>query len=95
MGVTELAARPAGGGTRDGEPDASRQGVLERAEDVADRWQTIVSITAEHRAAVDRWLAKGAEAWRQALEPLSPAERRTFIDTFRAYEQGLAEENGG
>jgi DNA-binding MarR family transcriptional regulator len=69
--------------------DLSRQGILDRREDEADRRRTIVSIAAEHRAAIDDWLAAGAAAWRQALRPLSPAERRLVLDTLRRYEEAV------
>lgn len=67
--------------------DLNRQGILDRREDTADRRRIIVSIAARHRAAIDDWLAVGATAWRHALRPLSPAERRTFLDTLRRYEE--------
>src|SRR5262245_39101261 len=56
--------------------ELSRQGVLERREDETDRRRTIVSIAGEHRPAVDAWLSHGATAWRTALEPLDPDQRR-------------------
>lgn len=90
--VSELAARlevaPATVSLMVG--DLSRQGVLVRREDEADRRRTIVSISEEHRAAIEGWLAKGAQAWRKALEPLTPAERRTFIETLRTYEREVS-----
>lgn len=67
--------------------DLSRQGILDRREDEHDRRRTIVSIAADHRPAIDDWLAVGARAGRHALSPLSPAERRTFLDTLRRYEE--------
>jgi DNA-binding MarR family transcriptional regulator len=92
MSVNELAARlevvPATVSLMVGELSRSR--VVERREDDADRRRTIVSIAAGHRASVDAWLARGADAWRKALEPLTPAERRTFVETFRTYERLLA-----
>ncbi|WP_219412568.1 MarR family winged helix-turn-helix transcriptional regulator [Pseudonocardia nigra] len=95
--VSELAARlevaPATVSLMVGE--LSRQGVLRRAEDDADRRRVIVSIADEHRAAVDGWLAKSGRAWRRVLEPLTPAERRMFVETFRAYERELAAPDEG
>ncbi|MFD9892940.1 MarR family winged helix-turn-helix transcriptional regulator [Amycolatopsis sp. NPDC059027] len=70
--------------------DLSRQGVLERTEDPADRRRTIVSIAEDKRCAVDAWLARGAHAWTRALTPLSPAERKLVIDTLLAYEQDVS-----
>jgi DNA-binding MarR family transcriptional regulator len=91
MSVNELADRleivPATASLMIG--DLSRQGVLERREDDADRRRTIVSIADDHRPAVEGWLAKGAEAWKKALQPLTPAQRRTFIETLHTYEREL------
>ncbi|WP_106979033.1 MarR family winged helix-turn-helix transcriptional regulator [Streptomyces griseus] len=71
--------------------DLAKKGILERHEDPADRRRKIVSITQERRAAIDGWIGRGAGAWRAALAPLGPAERRMFIDTLAAYEHGLAD----
>ncbi|WP_051717637.1 MarR family winged helix-turn-helix transcriptional regulator [Streptomyces sp. NRRL F-5727] len=71
--------------------DLAKKGVLERREDPADRRRKIVSIAEERRSAVDGWLGRSAGAWRAALAPLGPAERRMFIDTLAAYEHGLAD----
>ncbi|MQY02385.1 MarR family winged helix-turn-helix transcriptional regulator [Actinomadura macrotermitis] len=67
--------------------DLSRQGILERREDPADRRRTIVSIADARRPAIEGWLAQGAVAWRKALEPLTPGQRRMFLDTMAAYER--------
>ncbi|GAA3098162.1 MarR family winged helix-turn-helix transcriptional regulator [Streptosporangium carneum] len=97
MGVNELAARlevaPATVSLMVGE--LSRKGILSRREDEADRRRTIVSISEAHRPAIDGWLARGATAWRRALEPLTAAQRQMFIDTLKAYEEGLGEERDG
>ncbi|MCP2343025.1 MarR family winged helix-turn-helix transcriptional regulator [Actinomadura rupiterrae] len=69
--------------------DLSRQGILERREDPSDRRRTIVALAAEHHDGISRWLAKGADAWRVALEPLTPSERRAFIETIRRYEEAV------
>jgi DNA-binding MarR family transcriptional regulator len=91
MGVNQLAARlevvPATVSLMVGE--LSRRGVVERREDEADRRRTIVSIAEGRRAAVDAWLSGSAEAWRKALEPLTPEQRRMFVETFRTYERLL------
>ncbi|MFB6892871.1 MarR family winged helix-turn-helix transcriptional regulator [Kitasatospora sp. NPDC056327] len=72
--------------------DLSRQGVVERKGDPADRRRTIVAITEEPvtRAAIERWLANGAEAWRTAFDPLAPEERALFVRTIEAYEAGAS-----
>ncbi|MER6364388.1 MarR family winged helix-turn-helix transcriptional regulator [Kitasatospora sp. NPDC001527] len=69
--------------------DLSRQGVVERKADPADRRRTIVTITEEPdtRAAIEGWLANGAAAWRAAFAPLAPEERALFVRTIEAYEQ--------
>ncbi|NUT91374.1 MAG: winged helix-turn-helix transcriptional regulator [Saccharothrix sp.] len=71
--------------------ELSRKDVLERREDDQDRRRRIVSITDRMRPSVDAWLAKGAKAWRTALDPLTPAERTAFVATLKAYEQALDE----
>lgn len=75
--------------------ELSRKGVLERHEDENDRRRRIVSITEAHRPTISRWLARGAGAWRQVLTELSPAERALIVATLRAYEDVMAEEDGG
>ncbi|WAL63068.1 MarR family winged helix-turn-helix transcriptional regulator [Amycolatopsis cynarae] len=67
--------------------DLSRSGILERHEDEADRRRTIVSIAGRYRADVEAWLAHGARAWQKVLAPLTPEQRRMFIDTLEAYER--------
>ena len=71
--------------------EMAAKGVLTRREDEADRRRHIVVIASEHQAAIEQWLAPGARAWRRALEPLTPAERVTFITTLLAYEQAISE----
>lgn len=93
MTVNELAARlgvaPTTVSLLVGE--LSRKGVLERREDEADRRRRIISITDERRPAIDGWLARGARAWRQALEPLSTEQQAMFVQTLRTYETAMAE----
>ncbi|MGH2583282.1 MAG: MarR family transcriptional regulator [Dehalococcoidia bacterium] len=95
MTVNELAARleiaPTTVSLMVGE--LSRKGILERREDEADRRRRIVSIAGGKRPAIDAWLARGATAWRDALAPLTPEQRRTVVDTLRAYERGIAGEH--
>lgn len=71
--------------------ELSRKGVLRRREDEADRRRRIVALTDQQRPAIDGWLAQGATAWRAALEPLTPDQRQMFVDTLRAYEQGVSD----
>jgi DNA-binding MarR family transcriptional regulator len=96
LGVNELASRleiaPATVSLMVGE--LSRKGVVDRREDDADRRRTIVSVAEANRAAVDAWLAKGAKAWRKALEPLTYAQRQMFVETLRAYEREVSAEDG-
>jgi DNA-binding MarR family transcriptional regulator len=68
--------------------DLSRQGVVERHADPADRRRAIVSITStpDIRAAIEGWLANGARAWRKAFESLTDEERAIFVKTIRTYE---------
>jgi DNA-binding MarR family transcriptional regulator len=92
MGVNELASRlevaPTTVSLMVG--DLSRQGILDRREDDSDRRRTIVSLAEAHRSDIDDWLAAGARAWRIALEPLTPAQRRLVIDTLQTYERETA-----
>lgn len=69
--------------------DLARMGVLTRREDEADRRRRYVEISGEHVDAIEAWLAHGATAWREALAPLTSAQRRTVVDTMRAYENAL------
>lgn len=71
--------------------ELSRKGVLERREDDGDRRRRIVSLAEARRPAIEDWLAHGAAAWRTALAPLAPAQRRMFVDTLRAYERAVEE----
>ncbi|HEY4453880.1 MAG TPA: MarR family winged helix-turn-helix transcriptional regulator [Pseudonocardiaceae bacterium] len=73
--------------------DLSRKGVLVRREDEADRRRRIIDISAEHRPAIAQWLSPGAQAWQRALEPLTPAQRRMFVDTLLAYEAATTRES--
>lgn len=92
MTVNELAERlevaPATVSLMVGE--LSRKGILQRREDDADRRRRIVSITDDHRSAIDDWLAPGATAWQNALAPLTPEQRRMFVETLRTYERGVS-----
>ena len=92
LGVKELAARlevaPATVSLM--VADLSRQGVLERREDDADRRRTIVSIAPAHRQSVTDWLAAGGRAWQVVLEPLTPGERRLVVETLLAYEREVS-----
>ena len=71
--------------------DLSRKGVLERREDDADRRRRIVDISAPSRPAISQWLSPSARAWRRALIPLTPAERRTVVEALLAYERAFDE----
>lgn len=68
----------------------SRQGILERREDEADRRRRIIGIAADQQDAITSWLAPGAAAWRKALAPLTPGQRQTFVDTLLAYEAAIS-----
>jgi DNA-binding MarR family transcriptional regulator len=94
MSVNELAARlevaPTTVSLLIG--DLSRKGILERREDEADRRRRIVAISPDHEPAISAWLAPGAAAWRTALAPLTPDQRRMFVDTLLAYEAAVGGE---
>ncbi|MFC4503085.1 MULTISPECIES: MarR family winged helix-turn-helix transcriptional regulator [Streptomyces] len=72
--------------------DLSRQGILERREDDADRRRRIIGIAPAHQPAITSWLAPGAAAWRKALAPLTPDQRQTFVDTLLTYEAAVSGE---
>ncbi|MGV9263509.1 MarR family transcriptional regulator [Kitasatospora sp. NPDC003701] len=69
--------------------ELNRQGILERREDEADRRRRIVAIAPDQQPAIAGWLAPGAAAWRTALAPLTPEQRRMFVDTLLAYEAAV------
>jgi DNA-binding MarR family transcriptional regulator len=71
--------------------DLGRAGIVERREDPDDRRRRIVSITDAGRPAIEGWLGRGAAAWREALQPLTPAQRHLVVDTLRAYERAASE----
>lgn len=48
------------------------------------------SVADGHRRAVHDWLAQSAGAWRTALEPLTPGQRRLVVDTLAVYEREIA-----
>jgi DNA-binding MarR family transcriptional regulator len=91
MTVNELAARlqvaPTTVSLLVGE--LTRKGILERHEDRADRRRRIIGIAPDQRPAIAGWLAPGAAAWRTALAPLTPDQRRLFVDTLLAYESAV------
>ncbi|TNC27414.1 MarR family winged helix-turn-helix transcriptional regulator [Amycolatopsis alkalitolerans] len=74
--------------------DLSRKGVLVRREDEDDRRRRIIDISTESRPAISQWLSPGAQAWRHALEPLTPAQQRMFVDTLLAYEAAFTPDDG-
>jgi DNA-binding MarR family transcriptional regulator len=91
LGVNELSERlevtPATVSLMVGE--LSRKGILERQEDPADRRRAIISLADAHRPSIDAWLARGARAWRAALEPLTDEERALFVKTLKTYEEAI------
>jgi DNA-binding MarR family transcriptional regulator len=68
--------------------ELSAKGVLVRQDDPDDRRRKIIDISPDRRSAVSDWLSRGQVAWRRALGPLTPEQRRMFVETLRAYEQG-------
>jgi DNA-binding MarR family transcriptional regulator len=74
--------------------DLSRKGVLVRREDDTDRRRRIIDIGPASRPPISEWLSPGAHAWRTALAPLTPAQRRLVVDTLLAYEAAVAAATG-
>lgn len=66
--------------------ELAQKDVLHRRADEADRRRRIVDLTDDARPAVSQWLSPGAQAWRDALGPLTPEQRRVVVDTLLAYE---------
>jgi DNA-binding MarR family transcriptional regulator len=91
LGVNELAERlevtPATVSLMVSE--LTRKGILDRREDPADRRRAVITLSDRHRPAIDAWLARGARAWRTALEPLTDDQRSLFVETLKAYEDAL------
>jgi DNA-binding MarR family transcriptional regulator len=71
--------------------DLSRKGVLVRREDERDRRRRIIDLDEGSRPAIAEWLAPGGQAWHQVLEPLTPEQRRLFVDTLLAYEAAVTD----
>jgi DNA-binding MarR family transcriptional regulator len=67
-----------------------RKGVLRRHIDQSDRRRRIVDLDEDIRPAVSQWLSPGAQAWREAIGPLTPEQRRVVIDALLAYEAAMA-----
>ncbi|MET7363037.1 hypothetical protein ABZS76_32035 [Streptomyces sp. NPDC005562] len=70
-------------------PPGHRRAAADRHEDERDRRRRIIAITADQHAAIASWLAPGAAAWRKALAPLTPKQRKLFVDTLLAYEAAV------
>jgi len=69
--------------------DLSRNGVLTREEDDADRRRRIVAIAPEYAGQITEWLSASATAWAEVLAVRTPAERATVVAVMRAYETAL------
>jgi len=69
--------------------DLSRQGIVTRQEDEADRRRRIVAIAPDYAAPITQWLSGSTAAWTEVLSALTPAERATIVATMRAYEAAL------
>jgi DNA-binding MarR family transcriptional regulator len=61
----------------------SRAGLLERAEDEADRRRTIVRLNDKDREVIGAWAERAIAPLRGTLERLSPAARAQFMDGWR------------
>jgi len=64
--------------------ELSRAGVVQRAEDEADRRRTIVSLAEKHRREIMEFLTRRTGFARQALSALTPSERAAFVKGMRA-----------
>ena len=61
----------------------SRAGLLERAEDDADRRRTIVRLHDDYREAITEWAAQALAPLRGTLERLPPRARAQFMEGWR------------
>lgn len=59
--------------------DLERAGFVRRTPDPKDRRRTLLSVCAERRGCVDRWLEGSSAPVARVLEQLSPEERATFV----------------
>ncbi|HEY0815033.1 MAG TPA: MarR family transcriptional regulator [Pseudonocardia sp.] len=66
--------------------ELARKDVVRRRADETDRRKRIVDLTDTGRPAVTQWLSPGAKAWREALDPLTPEQRRLVVETMLAFE---------
>jgi DNA-binding MarR family transcriptional regulator len=69
--------------------DLSRQSILTREEDNADRRRRIVTIAPDYQTPITEWLSGSATAWTEVLTALTPAERAMIVGAMRAYEAAL------
>ncbi len=63
--------------------ELSRAGLLERAEDDADRRRTIVRLHEDYRQLLTEWLAEAQAPLRGTLERLPPSARAQFMAGWR------------
>jgi DNA-binding MarR family transcriptional regulator len=60
--------------------ELDRQGIVVRAEDERDRRRTMVRLHDDHRAIVDAWSVQRTSPVLRALERMSPAVRKHFLE---------------
>ncbi|RLV04337.1 MarR family transcriptional regulator [Streptomyces griseocarneus] len=63
----------------------SRAGIVERAEDPANRRRVLVSLATVYRPHLDSFVARRGEPLLRALDALSPAERSGFVAGLTAW----------
>ena len=73
--------------------DLESAGLVDRAEDPADRRRRQIGIRAKHREAVEGWLSQRAEPIRAALERLSPAQRWALSYGMQVLAEEFSREN--
>lgn len=72
--------------------DLSRQGLLQREEDAADRRRRVISIPPDHLPAIRAWLGDSARAWRRVLSGLDPRQRSLVVGALRDFERELGDQ---
>lgn len=75
--------------------ELSRAGVVERAEDEADRRRTIVRLHSDYHGATQAWAQETLTPLRHTLERLSPQARAHFMEGLRVLHEEATRQRSG